>query len=128
MFQGIHHIAIISSNYAVTCRFYVEVLGLAIVSEVYRTERQSHKLNLRLADGVELEIFSFPNPPSRLTNPEACGLRHLALSVKNLDVAIAHLNAHGIAVEPVRIDEYTDRRFTFFKDPDGLPIELYEVS
>lgn len=126
MFNSIHHIAIICSDYAVTRSFYVGILGFPVVSEHDRAERQSHKLNLRLPDGVELEIFSFPHPPSRVTNPEACGLRHLALSVDDLDAAIVHLGAQGIAVEPVRVDEYTNRRFTFFKDPDGLPIELYE--
>lgn len=128
MFQGIHHIAIICSDYAATRDFYVRILGCPVVSEHYRAERQSHKLNLRLPDGVELEIFSFPTPPSRVTNPEACGLRHLALSVIDLDAAIAHLKAHDVTVEPIRIDEYTNLRFTFFKDPDGLPIELYEAS
>lgn len=128
MFQGIHHIAIICSDYAITRDFYTRIMGFPIVSEHYRAERQSHKLNVRLPDGAELEIFSFPKPPARVTNPEACGLRHLALSVKDLDGVITHLVAHNIVVEPIRIDEYTNRRFTFFTDPEGLPIELYEAS
>ena len=96
------------------------------VSEVYRAARDSYKLNLRLPDGTQIELFSFPNPSKRPSYPEACGLRHLACAVADLDAAVGHLQGHGVAVEPVRVDEYTGKRFTFFADPDGLPLELYE--
>lgn len=122
----IHHVAIIASDYARSKRFYAEVLGLRIVREVYREDRRSHKLDLELADGTQIELFSFPDPPRRVTNPEACGLRHLALAVADLDAEVARLASLGIPCEPVRVDEFTGRRFTFFRDPDELPIELYE--
>lgn len=93
---------------------------------VYWGARRSSKIDLKLSDGTQVELFSFPNPPPRPSYPEACGRRHLAFSVADLAVAVAHLRAHGVAVEPVRMDEYTGRRFTFFADPDGLPLELYE--
>jgi glyoxylase I family protein len=124
--RGIHHIAIICSDYVRSRAFYVDTLGLPIVSEEFRAERNSHKLNLALPDGTQIELFSFPNPPARLTHPEACGLRHLALRVSDLAQAVASLNAKGIAVEPIRIDAATNAPFTFFADPDGLPIELYQ--
>jgi len=124
---GIHHVAIIASDYVRSKRFYTEVLGLKIVAEAYREARDSWKLDLALADGTQIELFSFPDPPPRVSRPEACGLRHLALRVTALDAAVAHLAAHGVESEPVRIDEYTGKRFTFFADPDGLPLELYEV-
>lgn len=126
MFSGVHHIAIIASNYAVSRRFYVDILALAVVSETYRAERDSWKLNLALPDGVEIELFSFPSPPARLTRPEAAGLRHLALRTQDFDGTLAGLEAHGVACEPVRVDELTAKRYTFFADPDGLPIEVYE--
>jgi glyoxylase I family protein len=122
----IHHVAIIASDYARSKRFYAEVLGLRIVREVYREDRRSHKLDLELGDGTQIELFSFPDPPMRVTNPEACGLRHLALAVADLDAEIERLGSLGIPCEPVRVDEFTGRRFTFFRDPDELPIELYE--
>ncbi|HSI10237.1 MAG: VOC family protein [Rariglobus sp.] len=125
LFRGVHHVAIIASDYVRSRKFYVDILGLRVVAEIFREARQSHKLDLALPDGVQIELFSFPNPPRRPSYPEAAGLRHLAFSVHDLDACIAHLTAHGIATEPVRIDEFTDRRFTFFADPDGLPIELY---
>ena len=121
-----HHVAVICSDYGRSKRFYTEVLGLEIVAEAYRAARDSHKLDLRLPDGTQVELFSFPHPPARPSYPEACGLRHLAFAVVDLDAAVAHLKAHGIAAEPVRVDEYTGKRFTFFADPDGLPLELYE--
>ncbi len=124
--DGLHHVAIIASDYARSKRFYTEVLGLRVVAEHYRAERDSWKLDLALPDGTQVELFSFPSPPPRVSRPEACGLRHLALRVADLDAAIAHLHAHGVASEPVRVDEYTGRRFTFFADPDDLPLELYE--
>ena len=124
---GIHHVAIIASDYARSKRFYVDVLGLQVVAEAYREARGSWKLDLRLADGTQVELFSFPAPPPRVSRPEACGLRHLAFRVDDLDAALAHLQAHGVASEPVRVDEYTGRRFSFFADPEGLPLELYEA-
>ncbi|MFN4119740.1 VOC family protein [Acidovorax sp.] len=121
---GVHHVAIIASDYARSRHFYTEVLGLPVVHEHYRTERQSHKLDLQLPDGTQLELFSFPNPPPRPSFPEARGLRHLALRVADMDASVAALAAHGVAVEPVRVDPFTGALFTFFADPDGLPIEL----
>ena len=123
---GVHHAAVICSGYERSKRFYVEVLGLEVVSEVYREARRSYKLDLRLPDGTQIELFSFPTPPKRPSYPEACGLRHLAFAVADLDAAVSHLQKYGVAVEPVRVDEYTGKRFTFFADPDGLPLELYE--
>jgi len=125
---GLHHVALIASDYARSKHFYTHILGLRVLRETFRAERDSYKLDLELPDGAQLELFSFPAPPPRPTRPEACGLRHLALSVADLDAAIAHLAQHGVAVEPVRVDEFTDRRFTFFADPDGLPLELYEQA
>ncbi len=126
--QGIHHVAVIASDYARSRRFYVEVLGLPVLAEHYREARASWKLDLALPDGGQIELFSFPDPPLRPSRPEACGLRHLAFRVADIDMAVASLQARGIAVEPVRIDEYTGRRYTFFADPDGLPLELYEAG
>lgn len=122
----IHHIAIIASNYEVSKKFYTEILGLEVIREVYRKERDSYKLDLKLGDS-EIELFSFPNAPVRPSYPEARGLRHLAFEVDNIDEAIAELNLHGIECEPIRIDEFTGKRFTFFEDPDKLPLELYEI-
>lgn len=126
MFTGVHHIAIIASDYQRSKAFYTRTLGLAIVSETFRRERDSWKLNLALPDGVEIELFSFPTPPPRPSRPEAAGLRHLALRTADFDGAIEALVRAGVAVEPVRIDELTAKRYTFFADPDGLPIEIYE--
>jgi glyoxylase I family protein len=124
---GTHHVAIISSNYAISKRFYTETLKLEIVSEVYRDDRDSYKLNLRLPDQTEIELFSFPDPPRRPSYPEACGLRHLAFAVDDLEQTVADLRRHEVSVEDIRVDEYTGKRFTFFADPDGLPLELYEL-
>ena len=124
--SGIHHVAIIASDYQRSKRFYTELLGLAIVAETYRAERDSYKLDLRTPDGVQLELFSFPAPPPRPSRPEACGLRHLAFRVPDVDAAAQELRDQAIAVEAIRIDEFTGKRFTFFADPDGLPLELYE--
>jgi glyoxylase I family protein len=121
-----HHVAVICSDYPRSKDFYTRTLGLAVVAEVYRADRDSYKLDLRLPDGVQVELFSFPTPPPRPSYPEACGLRHLAFEVADLDAAVAHLIGHGVAVEPVRVDAATGKRFTFFADPDGLPLELYE--
>lgn len=127
MLRRIHHAAIICSSYEVSKRFYTDVLGLEIVAEHYRDARNSHKLDLRLPDGSLIELFSFPNPPPRASYPEACGLRHLAFEVDDVVQCKAMLESKGVVVEPVRIDGYTNRRFVFFSDPDGLPLELYEA-
>ncbi|MFZ9241147.1 MAG: VOC family protein [Chitinophagaceae bacterium] len=125
--QSVHHIAVICSNYQVSKRFYTEVLGCNMVKETYRAERDSYKLDLAIQDIYTIELFSFPNPPARNSRPESCGLRHLAFSVKNIEASIAALAAHGVSCEPIRIDEITNKKFTFFSDPDGLPLELYEI-
>lgn len=125
--QSVHHIAVICSNYQVSKRFYTEVLGCNMVKETYRAERDSYKLDLAIQDIYTIELFSFPNPPARNSRPESCGLRHLAFSVKNIEASIAALAAHGVRCEPIRIDEITNKKFTFFSDPDGLPLELYEI-
>ncbi len=127
MLKGVHHIAIICSDYQQSKKFYTESLGLTVVREVYRKERDSYKLDLALNDQYIIELFSFPNPPARPSRPEACGLRHLAFSVDDIESSIYTLNSKGITTEPIRVDEFTGRRFTFFADPDGLPIELYEA-
>jgi glyoxylase I family protein len=125
--QAVHHIAIICSDYEQSKRFYTEILGFQIDREVLRVERQSYKLDLSLNGHYCIELFSFPNPPKRVSRPEACGLRHIAFQVADVELAIADLNKKGIFPEPVRVDEFTGKRFTFFADPDDLPIELYEV-
>jgi glyoxylase I family protein len=122
----IHHIAIICSDYERSKKFYTDVLGFTIAAEHYRAERQSYKLDLNLGDRYAIELFSFPNPPKRPSQPEAQGLRHLAFEVNNMDEAVAELKAKGVNCEPIRIDEYTGKRFTFFSDPDDLPLEFYE--
>ena len=124
----IHHAAIICADYARSRRFYTEVLGLRVVAEHYRAARQSYKLDLALPDGSQIELFSFPAPPPRPSRPEAQGLRHLAFAVADVARCKAELEAQGVAVEDIRTDEYTGRRFTFFADPDGLPLELYETT
>jgi len=121
-----HHVAVICSDYDTSKRFYTQILGLEVVSEVFRQERNSYKLDLRLPDNTQIELFSFPTPPKRLRYPEACGLRHLAFEVANVDEAVERLELAGVVVEKVRVDEHTGKRFTFFADPDGLPLELYE--
>ena len=125
--KGVHHIAIICSNYEKSKDFYTNILGLSIVREVYREQRQSYKLDLALNEQYIIELFSFPNPPARPSRPESCGLRHLAFSVNNIQESVAALTAKGVELEPIRIDEFTHKQFTFFADPDGLPIELYEL-
>ena len=127
MLKAVHHIAIICSDYQKSKHFYTELLGLQIIKETYRKERQSYKLDLAIADNYVIELFSFPNPPKRPSRPEACGLRHLAFAVTDLDAAIEKLNTNGIPTEAIRIDEITGKRFTFFEDPDQLPLELYEI-
>ena len=122
----VHHIAIICADYEKSKHFYSEVLGLKIVQEVYREERRSYKLDLEVGNQYQIELFSFPDPPARPSHPEAAGLRHLAFEVDALDEAVAHLTVVGVITEPIRVDELTGKRFTFFADPDGLPLELYE--
>ncbi|WP_126243916.1 SMU1112c/YaeR family gloxylase I-like metalloprotein [Chitinophaga rhizosphaerae] len=123
--QNIHHIAIICSDYNRSKQFYTEVLGFSIIAEHYRAERESWKLDLSLNGIYTIELFSFPEPPPRVSSPEARGLRHLAFSVHDIDAAVKSLAAHGVTCEPVRIDPFTGKKFTFFTDPDGLPLELY---
>ncbi|MGJ8737701.1 SMU1112c/YaeR family gloxylase I-like metalloprotein [Zobellia laminariae] len=122
----VHHIAIICSDYQKSKHFYVEVLGLDIMTEVFREERQSYKLDLALNGEYIIELFSFPNPPKRPSRPEAQGLRHLAFEVDDVTLERQRLMDKGISVEPIRTDEFTGRKFTFFADPDDLPLELYE--
>jgi len=124
--KSIHHIAIICSNYESSKNFYVNILGFTIVKETYRADRDSYKLDLALQGDYIIELFSFPNPPARPSQPEASGLRHLAFAVDNIEEAIAHLAKQNVACEPIRIDSLTNKKFTFFSDPDGLPLELYE--
>lgn len=124
---GLHHVAVICSDYSVSKQFYTEVLGLNILSEVYRAERDSYKLDLEIPGGTQIELFSFPASPDRLTYPEARGLRHLAFLVSDLDHQVSDLVAKGVSVEEIRTDEITGKRYTFFADPDGLPIELYAL-
>ena len=126
MFNCIHHIAIICSDYPRSKHFYVEILGFEIVREIYRNDRQSFKLDLRVGAQYQLELFSFPNPPIRPSSPEACGLRHLAFEVENVEDTVRRLRDRGVEVEPIRVDEFTKKAFTFFRDPDNLPIEIYE--
>ena len=124
--SGIHQVAIICSDYATSKRFYTEVLGLRPIAETYREARRSFKLDLAIPGGGQIELFSFPGSPRRPSYPEACGLRHLAFSVPDIDACVTGIQNAGVFVEPIRVDELTGKRFTFFADPDGLPIELYE--
>lgn len=128
MLNRVHHAAIICADYERSKHFYTEVLGLAVRAEHYRAERRSWKLDLALPDGAQIELFSFPEPPPRPSRPEACGLRHLAFEVDDVARCKSELEARGVAVEPIRVDEYTGRRFSFFADPDGLPLEIYEAA
>ena len=124
--KQVHHIAIIATDYAASKTFYCDVLGFTLLSEAYREERDSWKGDLALNGQYVIELFSFPFPPLRPSRPEACGLRHLAFSVEDVDKAVAHLEANNVKCEPVRVDPFTNKRFTFFNAPDGLPLELYE--
>ncbi|MBQ3558930.1 MAG: VOC family protein [Agathobacter sp.] len=124
-FQEVHHVAIIVSDYEKSRKFYVEQLELPIIRENYREDRNDYKLDLKVGD-IELEIFGVKNPPQRVTNPEACGLRHLAFKVDDIEEAVKWLNEKGIETEPIRFDRYTQKRMTFFHDPDDLPLELHE--
>ena len=126
MLLRLHHAAIICSDYDASKRFYTQVLGLRVIAEHFRAARRSWKLDLGLPDGSQVELFSFEGAPPRPSYPEARGLRHLAFAVADVAAAKTHLESHGIAVEEIRVDEYTGRRFTFFADPDDLPLEVYE--
>ncbi|UAB75711.1 VOC family protein [Mesoflavibacter sp. SCSIO 43206] len=125
--QFVHHIAIICSNYEISKAFYTDILGFSIKNEVYRKDRDSYKLDLALNNQYIIELFSFPNPPKRLSKPEAAGLRHIAFGVNNLEESLQYLDSKNITHEDVRIDPFTNKKFTFFNDPDNLPIELYEI-
>ncbi len=126
MFNRIHHVAIICSDYARSKHFYVEILGLKVVREIYREARKSFKLDLQVGDNYQIELFSFPGAPGRPSRPEACGLRHIAFEVDDVEETARELTARGVSVEAIRVDETTNMRFTFFADPDDLPIEIYE--
>jgi glyoxylase I family protein len=125
--NSVHHIAIICSNYQESKKFYTEILGLKVRQEIYRAERKSFKLDLCLNDNYVIELFSFENPPSRTSRPEACGLRHLAFAVNNIEQTKQILENKQVVVEPIRVDEFTGKKFTFTADPDDLPIEFYEA-
>ena len=126
MLNKIHHIAIICSDYERSKNFYVNVLGLGVLQEVYRAERKSYKLDLSVGGVYQIELFSFENPPERPSRPESAGLRHLAFEVDDIAAVAAELGSKGVLTEAIRIDEYTGKQFTFFSDPDGLPLELYQ--
>ncbi len=123
----IHHVAIICSDYNKSKQFYVDILKFSVINETYRAKRNSYKLDLKVSDRDTLELFSFPSPPPRLSKPEACGLRHLAFEVDNIEENVDYLVSQGVNVEPIRVDEITGKKFTFFKDPDNLPLEIYEL-
>ena len=127
-FRGLHHVAVICSDYQRSRAFYTETLGLTVLAENFRADRQSWKLDMALQDGTQIELFSFPDAPVRPSRPEAQGLRHLAFAVDDVAAVKRMLEARGVAVEDIRIDPYTDRKFTFFADPDGLPLELYQQA
>lgn len=125
-FRAVHHVAIICSNYQTSKHFYTRILGLKVIAEHYREQRQSWKLDLAVGERYSIELFSFPDPPYRISRPEATGLRHLAFEVGDINESVKWLTDQGVATEPIRIDEYTGKKFTFFTDPDNLPLELYE--
>jgi glyoxylase I family protein len=125
--ERLHHIAIICADYEKSKHFYTTILGFNIEQEIYRAERDSYKLDLSLNGQYLIELFSFPNPPDRPSRPEATGLRHIAFAVKDIEAAVAFLNGQHVLTEPVRTDAFTNKKFTFFSDPDNLPIEIYEL-
>lgn len=122
----IHHIAIICSDYEKSKHFYTQILGLKIIQEVFRADRQSYKLDLAINENYAIELFSFPNPPERVSRPEARGLRHIAFEVDDVEETRNYLLSHRIESETIRIDEYTEKKFFFIADPDNLPIEFYQ--
>jgi glyoxylase I family protein len=123
----IHHIAIICFDYNQSKNFYVNILKFSIIHETYRSDRDSYKLDLKVSEHDTLELFSFPSPPARPSKPESCGLRHLAFEVENIQENVDYLTSRGVDVEPIRVDSITGKKFTFFKDPDDLPLEIYEM-
>ncbi|MDZ7995132.1 MAG: VOC family protein [Nostoc sp. EfeVER01] len=123
---GIHHVAVICSDYDRSKAFYVETLGFPIIQETFRAARNSYKLDLKVAENTQIELFSFPNPPERPSKPESCGLRHLAFQVDDVEETVFYLKSKGVEVENIRVDEITGKKYTFFKDPDNLPLEIYE--
>jgi glyoxylase I family protein len=123
----IHHIAIICSDYNHSKSFYTDILKFSVIHETYRRDRDSYKLDLKVSENDTLELFSFPSPPPRPSKPEACGLRHLAFEVDNIEDNVDYLTSKGVNVEPIRVDSITGKKFTFFKDPDDLPLEIYEM-
>lgn len=123
---AVHHIAMITTNYEVSKTFYTKVLGFTIIAETYRAERASYKLDLAINGLYQLELFSFPEAKERASYPEAKGLRHLAFAVPDIAVAFEHLQQNGITLQPIRVDELTGKKFFFFYDPDGQPLEMYE--
>lgn len=126
MFSGVHHVAIIANDYEKSKKFYIDVLGFRIVAENFQEARGTYKLDID-AGNCQIELFGFPTAPKRPSYPEACGLRHLAFRVADIEAAVAYLKSSGVAVQEVRIDPYTGSRFAFFEDPDALPLELYEI-
>ncbi len=124
--NSIHHLAIICSDYELSKHFYTEILGLKILNEAYRSDRNSYKLDLAVNGRYQIELFSFPDPPERVSGPEARGLRHIAFEIDDLTQSVSELNRKGVLTEEIRVDEFTGKKFVFFFDPDGLPIELYE--
>ena len=126
LFNKIHHVAIIVSNYEISKKFYVDILGFKILKETYREDRNSYKLDLMIGDDYKKELFSFNNHTKRVDSPEASGLRHLAFEVDSIEKIVEYLNSKNIVTEPIRIDDITGKKFTFFKDPDSLPLEIYE--
>ncbi len=126
LISEIHHIAIICSDYKISKHFYTDILGFKVIRESYRAHRKSYKLDLQVSGQTQIELFSFESPPKRQSGPEGCGLRHLAFRVKDIGAIVNHLKKYNIECEPIRVDEYTGRRYTFFSDPDSLPLELYE--
>lgn len=125
---GFHHVAIITADYARSKHFYTQILGAEVVAETYRAAHDSYKLDLKFADNSQIELFSFPHPPKRPSHPEACGLRHLAFQVHDIQAVVEMLVQHGVECEPIRIDELTGMQYTFFRDPDNLPLELYQID
>ena len=125
--DSIHHIAIICSDYETSKKFYTEILGFKVKNEVFRKERESFKCDLLVNNHYQIELFSFPNPPARTSRPEACGLRHIAFAVESIEGTVQYLCTNNIVTEPIRIDEFTGKKFTFISDPDDLPIEFYEL-
>lgn len=126
IFNRIHHVAVICSDYEKSKKFYTEILGFEIEKETYRAERNSYKLDLKVGGIYQIELFSFPNPPERVNRPEARGLRHLSFEVDDIEEVVRYLTEKDVVTEPVRTDEITGKRFTFFTDPDELPLEIYE--